>query len=140
MKLKKKIISTFIFLLTFTIFNSYSADAANHSGPKMVCSGGFTKWIKGELKELIKPKCITEQEYQAYLNAPDYQCKYYLNSIWKESERPYGKKQYQYTEEKLKKIKSLKEEGKALCDSGKLKDGEMKLVEALRIISWTRLN
>ena len=135
-----KIISTFIFLLTFTIFNSYSADAANHSGPKMVCSGGFTKWIKGELKELIKPKCITEQEYQAYLNAPDYQCKYYLNSIWKESEREYGKKQYKWSEGSLEKIKSLKDQGKSLCDKGKLKEGEAKLKEAIKIISHTMMN
>ena len=60
--------------------------------------------------------------------------------IWKESERAYGKKQYQYTEEKLSKIKALKDEGKALCDSGKLKEGEAKLVEAIKIISHTRMN
>jgi len=71
---------------------------------------------------------------------PDYLCQYYLKSIWKESERPYGKKQYQYTEEKLKKIKQLKEEGKALCDSGKLAEGEAKLKEAIAIISFTRMN
>ena len=50
------------------------------------------------------------------------------------------KKQYQYTEAKLAKIKQLKEEGKALCDAGKLKEGEAKLKEAITIISWTRMN
>jgi len=87
-----------------------------------------------------KGKCITESEYQEYLNAPDYLCNYYQKSIWKESEREYGKKQYKYTEEDLEKIKTLKNEGKALCDAGKLKEGEEKLEEALKIISFTMLN
>ena len=86
-----------------------------------------------------KGNCITEAEYNAYLNSPDYLCKYYQKSIWKESEREYGKKQYRYTEEKLKKIKALKDEGKALCDAGKFKEGENKLVEAITIISFTML-
>ena len=87
-----------------------------------------------------KGNCTTEAEYQEYLNAPDYLCNYYQKSIWKESERAYGKKQYKYTEEKLKKIKALKDEGKSLCDAGKLKEGEEKLEEALKIISFTMLN
>jgi len=84
--------------------------------------------------------CITEAEYDAYLNSPDYLCKYYQKSIWKESEREYGKKQYRYTEENLKKIQALKDEGKSLCESGKLKEGETKLEEAIKIISFTMLN
>ena len=87
-----------------------------------------------------KGNCTTEAEYQEYLNAPDYLCNYYQKSIWKESERAYGKKQYKYTEEKLKKIKALNDEGKSLCDAGKLKEGEEKLEEALKIISFTMLN
>jgi len=87
-----------------------------------------------------KGNCTTEAEYQEYLNAPDYLCNYYQKSIWKESERAYGKKQYKYTEEKLKKIKALKDEGKSLCDAGKLKEGETKLEEAIKIISFTMLN
>ena len=83
--------------------------------------------------------CITETEYNTYLNSPDYLCRYYQKSIWKESEREYGKKQYRYTEKKLKKIKALKEEGKALCDAGKFKEGESKLIEAITIISFTML-
>ena len=105
---------------------------------KKVCTG-FAKWTKdGEFKT-IRSECITEKEYQDALNAPEYLCKYYQKSIWKESEREYGKKQYRYTEEKLKKIKTLKEEGKALCDAGKFKEGEKKLVEAITIISFTML-
>ena len=105
---------------------------------KKVCTG-FAKWTKdGEFKT-IRSECITEKEYQDALNAPEYLCKYYQKSIWKESEREYGKKQYKYTEEKLKKIKALKEEGKALCDAGKFKEGENKLVEAITIISFTML-
>ena len=79
-------------------------------------------------------------EYQKSLQAKDYKCKYYVKYIWKESERAYGKKQYKYTEEKLKKIKALKDEGKSLCDAGKLKEGEAKLEEAIKIISFTMLN
>ena len=105
---------------------------------KKVCTG-FAKWTKdGEFKT-IRSECITEKEYQDALNAPEYLCKYYQKSIWKESEREYGKKQYRYTEEKLKKIKALKDEGKALCDAGKFKEGENKLVEAITIISFTML-
>ena len=105
---------------------------------KKVCTG-FAKWTKdGEFKT-IRSECITEKEYQDALNAPEYLCKYYQKSIWKESEREYGKKQYRYTEEKLTKIKALKEEGKALCDAGKFKEGENKLIEAITIISFTML-
>ena len=106
---------------------------------KKVCTG-FAKWTKdGEFKT-IRSECTTEKEYQDALNAPDYLCKYYQKSIWKESEREYGKKQYRYTEEKLTKIKALKDEGKALCDAGKLKEGEAKLQEAIKIISFTMMN
>ena len=131
----KKII--ILFFLSF-LFNSISL-ASTDSNEK-ICSG-FSKWTEdGEFKQIRESKCMTLDEYNAYLNSPDYLCKYYQKSIWKESERAYGKKQYKYTEEKLKKIKSLKEEGKALCDAGNLKKGEAKLIEALTIISFTQMN
>ena len=123
-----------LFLLFLTVLTNTSADNKNE-----VCSG-FSKWTKdGEFKEIRKSKCMTEDEYQSYLNSPEYLCNYYQKSIWKESEREYGKKQYRYTEEKLTKIKALKEEGKALCDAGKFKEGENKLIEAITIISFTML-
>ena len=123
-----------LFLLFSTILANATADDKNE-----VCSG-FAKWTKdGEFKQIRKSKCMTEDEYQAYLNAPEYLCNYYQKSIWKESEREYGKKQYRYTEEKLKKIKALKDEGKALCDAGKFKEGKNKLIEAITIISFTML-
>ena len=132
----KRFLIGFIFL----IFSSIATHAETHSGDNKICSG-FAKWTKdGQLKQVRESKCMTEKEYKAYLNSPDYLCSYYQKSIWKESERAYGKKQYKYTEEKLAKIKSLKEEGKALCDSGKLKEGEAKLVEAIKIISFTQMN
>ena len=87
-----------------------------------------------------KGNCTTESEYQKSLLADDYKCKYYVDYIWSESERAYGKKQYKYTEESLKKIQTLKNEGKSLCDAGKLRDGEKKLEEAIKIISFTMLN
>ena len=126
-----------LFFLSF-IFNSISL-ATTHD-ENQICSG-FSKWTKdGDFKQIRESKCMTEEEYNAYLNSSDYLCQYYQKSIWKESERAYGKKQYKYTEEKLAKIKSLKEEGKALCDAGKLKEGEAKLIEAITIISFTMMN
>ena len=126
-----------LFFLSF-LFNSISY-ASTESNEK-ICSG-FSKWTKdGEFKQIRESKCMTEEEYNAYLNSKDYLCKYYQKSIWKESERAYGKKQYKYTEEKLKKIKELKDEGKALCDAGKLKEGEAKLIEAITLISFTMMN
>ena len=126
-----------LFFLSF-LFNTISF-ASTESNEK-ICSG-FSKWTKdGEFKQIRESKCMTEEEYNAYLNSKDYLCKYYQKSIWKESERAYGKKQYKYTEEKLTKIKKLKDEGKALCDAGKLKEGEAKLIEAITLISFTMMN
>ena len=123
-----------LFLLFSTILANATADDKNE-----VCSG-FAKWTKdGEFKQIRKSKCMTEDEYQSYLNSPEYLCNYYQKSIWKESEREYGKKQYKYTEQDLEKIKALKEEGKALCDAGKLKKGKAKLIEAISIISFTMM-
>lgn len=107
---------------------------------KKICSGGFSKWIDGEFVVVRESKCITEAEYKEYLKSPDYLCKYYQKSIWKESEREYGKKQYRYTLDDLKKIKNLKEEGMSLCNDGKYKEGEAKLIEAITIISFTMMN
>ena len=87
-----------------------------------------------------KGNCTTESEYQKSLQTGDYKCKYYVNYIWSESERAYGKKQYRYTEENLKKIQALKNDGESLCEAGKLKDGEKKLEEAIKIINFTMLN
>ena len=133
----KKLFLGILFLIFSMGFGNATSDEKNE-----YCSGGMYKWTKdGEFKQIRKPKnCITEEQYQAYLKQPDYLCKYYVKSIWKESERAYGKKQYKYTEEKLAKIKTLKDEGKALCDAGKLKEGEAKLVEAITLISFTQMN
>ena len=126
----------FVFEKKETVVKEISTVSVNPD--KKVCTG-FAKWTKdGEFKT-IRSTCITEKEYQDSLNAPEYLCNYYQKSIWKESEREYGKKQYRYTEEKLKKIKALKDEGKALCDAGKFKEGESKLIEAITIISFTML-
>ena len=127
-------------ILFFLIFLFNSSTFASTESNQKICSG-FSKWTEdGEFKQIRESKCMTEQEYKAYLNSPDYLCQYYQKSIWKESERAYGKKQYKYTEDKLKKIKKLKDEGKALCDAGKLKEGEAKLIEAITIISFTMMN
>ena len=131
--IKKSLIS-----IIFVVFFANISFALSDEKEKKHCSG-FAKWKNGEFVQIRESKCITESEYQSYLNSPDYLCKYYQKSIWKESEREYGKKQYRYTKEKLQKIKALKEEGKALCEAGKLKEGEAKLIEAITIISFTMM-
>ena len=127
------------FLLVLLFSATYMGISYANTDEKKICSG-FGKWTKdGEFK-IIRSNCITEKDYLTSLNAPNYLCNYYQKSIWKESERAYGKKQYKYTDASLKKINALKAEGKALCDDGKLKEGEAKLVEAIKIISHTRMN
>ena len=131
----KKIILIISILLSFT----FSASANTNKEDKKLCSG-FGKWTKeGEFK-IIRKKCITEKEYQANLSSKNYLCNYYQKSIWKESEREYGKKQYKWAPGSLKKIKSLKDQGESLCKKGKLKEGEAKLKEAIKIISHTMMN
>ena len=128
-------------VLIFSILVSFTFSAFANAGKenKELCSG-FGKWTKeGEFK-IIRKKCITEKEYQANLNSKNYLCNYYQKSIWKESEREYGKKQYKWSEGSLDKIKSLKDQGKSLCERGKLKEGEAKLKEAIKIISHTMMN
>ena len=130
-------IKKFLIVTSFLAIGTVASFA--NTDEKKICTG-FGKWTEDGEYKVIRSKCITQKEYQASLNAPDYLCKYYQRSIWKESERPYGKKQYKYTDSSLTKINALKDEGKALCDAGKLKDGEAKLVEAITIISHTRMN
>ena len=131
----KKLILIISMWLSFT----FSVLANSNKEGKELCSG-FGKWTEeGEFK-IIRKKCITEKEYQANLNSKNYLCNYYQKSIWKESEREYGKKQYKWSEGSLEKIKSLKDQGKSLCDKGKLKEGEAKLKEAIKIISHTMMN
>jgi len=113
--------------ITLTLFVwvllSGTSQATTKTDQNLVCDG--------------KGNCQTEAEYQAYLNSPDYYCKYYAKYIWKESERAYGKKQYAYTEESLKQIKSLKDEGIALCEAGNRSEGEARMLQAIKIISFT---
>ena len=123
-------------LFFLSIFSTY---ANTNEKDDKICSG-FGKWTKeGEFK-IIRSNCITKNEYEKNLKSKNYLCKYYQKSIWKESEREYGKKQYKWKEVSLEKIKSLKKEGKSLCDKGKLKEGEAKLKEAIKIISHTMMN
>ena len=130
---KPSLIVSFLILLTFNVL------ANTNNEDKKICSG-FAKWTKeGEFKT-IRSNCITEKEYKATLSSKNYLCNYYQKSIWKESEREYGKKQYKWAPGSLEKIKSLKNQGKSLCDKGKLKEGEAKLKEAIKIISHTMMN
>ena len=128
-----------ILLTSILLAGALIAEANTNKENEKICTG-FAKWTKdGEFKT-IRSKCITKKEYEANLKSKNYLCNYYQKSIWKESEREYGKKQYKWADGSLEKIKSLKEEGKSLCDSGKLKEGEAKLKEAIKIISHTMMN
>ena len=128
-----------ILIITVMLALNCSVYANTSNKDIKVCSG-FGKWTKdGEFK-ILRSNCITEKEYQTNLNAKNYLCNYYQKSIWKESEREYGKKQYKWAPGSLKQIKSLKDQGKSLCDKGKLKEGEAKLKEAIKIISHTMMN
>ena len=132
--MKKIILIVSMFFLT--ISNGY----ANTSEKEDKICSGFGKWTKdGEFK-IIRSNCITKKEYETNLKSKNYLSTYYQKSIWKESEREYGKKQYKWADGSLEKIKKLKDEGKSLCDAGKLKDGEAKLKEAIKIISHTMMN
>ena len=118
---------------------SFSAYSNTNNKDDKICSG-FGKWTKdGEFK-ILRSNCISKKKYESNLKAKNYLCTYYQKSIWKESEREYGKKQYKWADGSLEKIKKLKDEGKSLCDAGKLKDGEAKLKEAIKIISHTMMN
>ena len=64
----KKLLLTFAFLTT-CIGVSYA-----NLDEKKICSG-FGKWTEDGEYKIIRSKCITEKEYQASLNAPDYLCK-----------------------------------------------------------------
>ena len=78
----KKILLAFLFLL----FSSVVASAS--TGAKEVCSG-FAKWMDdGTFKQIRESKCMSEAEYQAYINSPDYMCKYLAKSIWKDEYNP----------------------------------------------------
>ena len=107
--------------LLFLLFGT--SQAATKTDQKLVCDG--------------KGNCQTEAEYQAYLNSTDYYCNYYAKYIWKESERAFGKKQYAYTEKNLQRINSLKDEGLALCEAGNQSEGEARMIQAIKIISFT---
>ena len=128
-----------ILLTSILLTAAFNAEANTNKENEKICTG-FAKWTKdGEFKT-IRSKCITKNEYESNLKSKNYLCNYYQKSIWKESEREYGKKQYKWSEGSLDKIKALKNQGKSLCDKGKLKEGEAKLKEAIKIISHTMMN
>jgi len=128
----------FYFFTVLFLTTSFSEVVLAKENDKICGGGGLSIWTKdGEFKTVREPKCISKSEYEAKLNSKDYLCNYYPEYIWKESEREFGKKQYAYTEENLKKIAALKEEGISLCKAGKRKQGEEKFIEAIRIISFT---
>lgn len=59
------------------------------------------------------------------------------NTYGKESERAFGKKQNAYTEANLQQIKAFNDEGIALCDAGNHSGAESKMLQAIKIISFT---
>ena len=65
MKMRKILLA-----VSFLIFSSVVANAS--TGDTKICSG-FAKWMKdGTFKQIRESKCMTEAEYKAYLNSPEY--------------------------------------------------------------------
>lgn len=75
-------------------------------------------------------------------SAPAYatSCAYYLGYISGEAERAYALKNvYHYTPERLERILSLRDEGKALCEAGQDDAGIIILLQSVELINFTRL-
>ncbi len=67
-------------------------------------------------------------------------CDYYLGYIKGEAERPYALKNvYNYSPERLNKILEIRDEGMSLCASGNSEEGKKILLEAVKLINFTRL-
>ena len=67
-------------------------------------------------------------------------CEYYLGYIKGEAERPYAlKKVYNYSPERLNKILEIRDEGMSLCAAGNSEEGKKILLEAVKLINFTRL-
>lgn len=67
-------------------------------------------------------------------------CDYFLGYIADEAERPFAvKKVYQYTPERIEKILSLRDKGAKLCNNGQQAEGVKVLLEAVKLINFTRL-
>jgi hypothetical protein len=100
-----------LLLFTLMFLSSFAVNAAS-DGNQKICSG-LANWTEdGEFKQVRESKCMTEEEYKAYLNAPDYLCQYYQKSIWKESEREYGKNNTNIHKQTLIRLKPLKTRAK----------------------------
>ena len=67
-------------------------------------------------------------------------CDYYLGYIKGEAERPYAlKKVYNYSPERLNRILEIRDEGMSLCAAGNSEEGKKILLEAVKLINFTRL-
>ncbi|NVK00715.1 MAG: hypothetical protein HWE12_04150 [Oceanospirillaceae bacterium] len=67
-------------------------------------------------------------------------CEYFLGYIADEAERPYAvKKVYRYTPERITEILKLRDQGAELCNSGSKEQGVRVLMEAVKLINFTRL-
>ena len=64
-------------ILLAVLFLIFSSVVANASTDETKICSGFAKWMEdGTFKQIRESKCMTEAEYKAYLNSPEYMCKY----------------------------------------------------------------
>ena len=67
-------------------------------------------------------------------------CDYYLGYIKGEAERPYALKNvYNYSPERLDKILKIRDQGMSECAAGNSEEGKKILLEAVKLINFTRL-
>lgn len=87
----------------------------------------------------LQPLFLTTMLFAA-TSAHAQSCEFFLGYIADEAERPYAvKKVYQYTPERIQQILTLRDEGRMLCSSGQQKEGVKVLLEAVKLINFTRL-
>ena len=62
-------------ILLAVLFLIFSSVVANASTDETKICSGFAKWMEdGTFKQIRESKCMTEAEYKAYLNSPEYMC------------------------------------------------------------------
>ena len=60
-------------ILLAVLFLIFSSVVANASTDETKICSGFAKWMEdGTFKQIRESKCMTEAEYKAYLNSPEY--------------------------------------------------------------------
>ena len=100
--IKKSLIS-----IIFVVFFANISFALSDEKEKKHCSG-FAKWKNGEFVQIRESKCITESEYQSYLNSPDYLVNIIKNQFGKSLKESMEKNNTDILRKNYKKLKHSK--------------------------------